>query len=213
MAQRFAGCMSSLAAIGGRLPSFLVNGYAWSSVGSSGRGKVIDIGGSKGTICIEIARSAPHLHFIVQDLPEMIQGAESGVPPDLKPRIEFMSHDMFTEQPVRDADVYLFRNIFHNWSDAHTIHALKALVPALKPGARVVVNDYFIPEPGTMTPSKEREIRALDMIMFTNFNSRERERTDWKMIFEQADPRFKNLSIWTPEGSALCIIECEWRDK
>ena len=32
------------------------------------------------------------------------------------------------------------------------------------------------------------------------------------MIFQQADSRFKDLRIWTPEGSALCIIECEWRD-
>ena len=216
MAQRFAGCMSAFASATGRLPSFLVNGYPWTSVGSSssgrGEGTVIDIGGSKGTICIEIAKSAPNLHFIVQDLPEMVQGAGAGVPADLKPRIEFMAHDMFTEQPVRDADVYLFRNVFHNWSDGHTVQALKALVPALKPGARVVVNDYFMPEPGTMTASKEREIRAMDMIMFTLFNAREREKKDWEMIFQQADSRFKDLRIWTPKGSALCIIECEWRD-
>ena len=216
MAQRFAGCMSALAGMVGRLPSFLVNGYPWTSVGSSssseGQGLIVDVGGSKGTICIEIAKAAPHLHFIVQDLPETIRGAEGGVPADLKPRIEFMAHDMFTAQPVHDADVYLFRNVFHDWSDGHTVQALKALVPALKPGARVVVNDHFLPELGTMTPSKEREVRAMDMIMFALFNSRERAKRDWEAIFQQADPRFKDTRDLTPDGSALCIIECEWRD-
>ena len=123
-------------------------------------GTVVDVGGSRGNISVALAQTHPHLSFIVHDLPDMIRGApDDAVPTDLRDRIAFMPHDFFLPQPVAGADVYLFRNIFHNWSDAHVVRILRATIPALKVGARVVVNDYLIPEQGSMAPVKEREIR------------------------------------------------------
>ena len=146
----------------GLSPSFLVQGYPWSAVGDS-RGTVVDVGGSRGFQCVAIAQSFPDLHFVVQDLPDMIHGAKDSLPTNVEPRIRFMAHDFFTEQPV-SADVYLFRMIFHNWSDANVIRILKATVPAMQLGARVVVNDYLIPEPGILPPIKEREVRYVFLV-------------------------------------------------
>ena len=148
----------------GLSPSFLVHGYPWSTVGD-GRGTVVDVGGSRGFQCLAIARSFPDLHFVVQDLPEMIAGANNTVPTNVESRISFMEHDFFTEQPV-SADIYLFRIIFHNWSDANVVKILKATVPAMKSGARVVVNDYLIPEPGILPPIREREVRYVFAVLF-----------------------------------------------
>ena len=159
MAKRFARSMSAFSNGLGLSPSFLTNGYPWSSIGN---GTVVDVGGSRGNISVALAQSHPRLTFIVQDLPDMIHGAASDVPADVADRISFMSHDFFDPQPVLSqgsAHAYLFRNIFHNWSDTHVVKILRALVPALDKGARVVVNDYLIPEHGTMSPSQEREIR------------------------------------------------------
>ncbi len=50
----------------------------------------------------------------------MIRGAKETIPADVTGRIEFMVHDFFTEQRVT-ADVYLFRYIFHDWSNHHVI--------------------------------------------------------------------------------------------
>lgn len=169
MAKRFAGSMSALSDGIGLSPSFLSKSYPWSSIphhannnnnnNSTKQGIVVDVGGSRGNISIALAQTHPHLHFIVQELPDMIRGAQDAVPADVADRVEFMPHDFFLPQPVEAADVYLFRNIFHNWSDAHVVKILRATIPALKAGARVVANDYLIPEPMTMSPSKEREIR------------------------------------------------------
>ena len=168
MAKRFAGSMSALSNGIGLSPNFLSKSYPWSSIprhannnnhSSTKQGTVVDVGGSRGNISIALAQTHPHLHFIVQDLPDMIRGAQDAVPADVAGRVEFMPHDFFLPQPVNAADVYLYRNIFHNWSDAHVVKILRATIPALKAGARVVANDYLIPEPMTMSPSKEREIR------------------------------------------------------
>ncbi|CAF9907146.1 MAG: hypothetical protein ALECFALPRED_003076 [Alectoria fallacina] len=205
MASRFAASMSLFSDSIGASPSFLVQGYPWSSIGD-GRGTIVDVGGSRGFQCVAIAQSFPDLHFVVQDLPDMIDGAKNALPTNVESRISFMEHDFFTEQPV-SADIYLFRIIFHNWSDANVIKILKATVPAMQSGARVVVNDYLILEPGILPPIREREVRAMDMIMLSLFNSREREKEDWQSIFQQADARFTNVKVWVPEGATLAIIE------
>ena len=108
---------------------------------------------------IRLASSFPKLHFIVQDLASTVDSAASSLPPELSDRVEFMPHDFFTEQPVKGADLYLFRWIFHNWLDDYCIKILHSLIPALKKGAMIVINDNVLPEPGTMGLWQERRLR------------------------------------------------------
>ncbi|KAJ5092932.1 hypothetical protein N7456_008793 [Penicillium angulare] len=206
MAKRFGGAMSAFSNAHGNSPSAVADNYPWDAIG---KGTVVDVGGSKGNVSVLLAQKYPNLHLIVQDLPKMIAGVAETIPVDVKDRVEFQAHDFFTEQPVQ-GDVYLFRNIFHNWSDSHSIRVLKALVPALRPGARIVINDYVLPEANTMSWMKERAVRDMDLIMLTLFNAREREEAEWIDLFKKADPRFSNVKIWMPEGAAMAIIEIVW---
>ena len=48
------------------------------------------------------------------------------------------------------------------------------------------------------------------MIMLSLFNSRERDEADWRMLFHQADERFKDIKLWVPEGATMAIIEAIW---
>ncbi|RAH68272.1 O-methyltransferase-like protein [Aspergillus aculeatinus CBS 121060] len=193
MARRFASAMSTFANGHHNAPSFLVQGYNW---GQLGQGTVVDVGGSKGNVSSLVAQDYPELQFIVQDLPSMIDGAAESLPNEVRDRVAFQAHDFFTPQPVQ-ADAYLFRNIFHNWSDSHGVRILQALVPVLRPGARIIVNDYLLPEPGLLSLVKERAVRG-------------REEADWVELFRKADSRFANLRIWTPEGALMAIIEAVW---
>lgn len=70
-----------------------------------------------------------------------------------------MPHDFLEVQPVHGADVYLLRWILHDWSDKYAIQILRNLTPALKKGARVVVNDVCLPAPGQVGPMTERYFR------------------------------------------------------
>ena len=81
------------------------------------------------------------------------------VPLALQSRVLLTTHDFFTPQPVKDADVYFFRHIIHNWPDLYCIKILRNLVPALKNGARVLINDGVAPEPGTMNVFEDKLIR------------------------------------------------------
>ena len=75
-----------------------------------------------------------------------------------------MSHDFFTEQSVKNADVYFFRWIFHNWSDEYCVRILRNLIPALKPHARIVLNDACLPEPNTLSVMAERRVRYVNSL-------------------------------------------------
>ena len=80
----------------------------------------------------------------------------------------------------------------------------------MKRGAKIIINDAVLPEPGTLSYINERSIRTLDVVMLTVTNSRERELDDWKDLFLNADPRYKFLRAWRPTKSQLWFIEAEW---
>lgn len=86
--------------------------------------------------------------------------------------------------------VYFFRWIIHNYSTPYAVKLLKNLVPAMKPGARVVINDHCLREPGLENPWDEKLMRSMDLVMLTLLNAQEREEQEFKSLFEAADKRF-----------------------
>ena len=136
--------------------SHLATNFPWASLSSA---TVVDLGGSHGELCVALAAPNPNLHFIVQELPRTVQSVDrSALHATVASRIEFMEHDFFNPQPVTAA-VYIFRQIFHNWADSNVIKILRSLIPALRPGARVLVHDLILPEPGTVSLMQDRQIR------------------------------------------------------
>ena len=119
---------------------------------------VVDVGGSHGSIASELLQHFPSIRqCIVQDLPEVIEGAK--VPDAVHGRLLFQPHNFFTEQPVKGADVYLLRLILHDWADKYAIQILQNLIPSLKSGARVFINEICLPEPGAVPYYQESILR------------------------------------------------------
>jgi sterigmatocystin 8-O-methyltransferase len=82
------------------------------------RAKVVDIGGGRGQVSIRIAEKMPDMSFVVQDDEAILEaGQAEGVPDEVADRIEWMPHDFTEKQPVKGADVYLFRFILHDHPD------------------------------------------------------------------------------------------------
>jgi hypothetical protein len=70
-----------------------------------------------GGFCIQLLSAYPHLQCVVQDRAEVVQQARESFWPQTAPelvangRVQFMEHDFFKPNPVRDADVYWFRGV------------------------------------------------------------------------------------------------------
>ncbi|KAF2493859.1 O-methyltransferase [Lophium mytilinum] len=206
-AKRFGGAMMSLTGGEGYEVDYLVDGYPWDELGES---IFVDIGGSHGFVCVALAQRFPGMRFVVQDLPKTVADGPSKIPSELAGRIQFQAHDFYTEQPVKNADVYFFRWIIHNQSDKYGVKILQALIPALKPGARIIINDNCLPQPNTADPWDEKITRTMDVTMLELLNAREREENDYAGLFKAADPRFKFTGARTSKGCRMHIMEAIW---
>ncbi|KAF2176818.1 S-adenosyl-L-methionine-dependent methyltransferase [Zopfia rhizophila CBS 207.26] len=140
--------------------------------------------------------------------PEPIEKAK--VPADLEGRLEFQVHNFFTEQPVKGADVYFFRSTFHDWSDKYAVQILRSLIPALKKGAKIIINEVCMPEPNVLPFYHAQLLRGYDLAMKSMFNSLERDADGWAKLFQAADHRFKLNRITCSPGSILAVIEALW---
>ncbi|KAH7380633.1 putative O-methyltransferase [Pyrenochaeta sp. MPI-SDFR-AT-0127] len=207
-AKRFSGAMSSTSKAS---LDALAQYFEWEGLQEGST--VVDIGGSRGHVSVHLAQLFKHLKFIVQDMAEVVKDADAGVPEEVADRVSFMDHDMFTEQPVIHADVYLLRFVLHDWPDKYCIKILKQLIPALKRGAKVVIQDHLLSDPGSLPLLQEMQIRSMDAIMLSLFNSREREVQDWKAIVESADERFVDFKAERIQKNPLTgVVVVTWND-
>ena len=191
-------------------PELVVHAFPWGTLPAGST--VVDVGGSHGLVSIAIARAFPTLKFIVQDLDEpVIRNADARKPDDIKERVEFMAHDFFKEQPVRGAEVYFLRAVLHNWSDKYAVEILRALIPALKKGAKIVVNDVVVAVPKSVSKPAELKTRVSDLVQVVLQNAGDREMGDWEQLFEKADGRFKIVGASPmPRSTRLWTIHVEW---
>ncbi|KAL4722290.1 Alpha-1,3-mannosyltransferase cmt1 [Fusarium chlamydosporum] len=189
--KRFAVAMASLTGGEGYEVGYFVNHYDFTEVDAN-EGTFVDIGGSHGFVCVDLAKKWSKMRFVVQDLPKTISSAPSPICEEqgVNQRISLQAHDFFTEQPVKGADVYYFRWILHNLSTKYAVTILKNLIPALKPGARILINDHCLREPGVENDWDEKLMRSMDLLMLTLLNAQERTEMEFKELFKAADERF-----------------------
>ena len=187
----------------------LIHGYPWGKLDETEGATVVDIGGGQGGVSIALAGATRNLRFIVQDLPGTADEGRRILPDHLHDRVTYMGHDFFQPQPITGAEVYFFRFILHNWSDKYAAQILRNLIPAMKPGSRVVIYE-FLPHEVSDTAWSHKQARNLDMIQALGWNSLERTVSDWRRLFSETSPGFKFAGAWTPTGSSVSLIEAVW---
>ncbi|KAJ2980636.1 hypothetical protein NUW58_g6895 [Xylaria curta] len=139
------------------------------------------------------------------DLPEVIQTAE--VPQNLEGRLRFAPYNFLTEHMTYEADAYIFRHIFHDWSDQYATKIFKNLAAGLKEGTRVWINEVVLPELGPTNHVVDQRQRGADIMMKVGFNGKERSKGGWENVLTEADHRFRIENIVQPEGATDAVIE------
>ncbi|KAI0186156.1 S-adenosyl-L-methionine-dependent methyltransferase [Xylaria flabelliformis] len=207
-AQRFANFMKISASSYDYDAVHVIDNYDWGSLGTA---TVVDVGGSQGHIGILLAEHFSNLKIVVQDVENVVAGAEDKVPEDLKGRVRFEAHDFFQSQVIA-ADVFFLRLILHNWADKYGVRILRALIPGLRHGARVIIMDACMKERGVLPLWRERIVRKVDMMMGAFLNARERTYGEWRSLLTDADPRFVLTEVIEPPDSSLALIDVRWNN-
>lgn len=206
------GFSTSEGQAGGRPDNVDVAAYPWGEVLPS-NASVVDVGGGSGHVSRALAKAFPTFTITVQDRPEVIDATrkENSAPHN----VSFQAHSFFEPQPLAGADVYFLRQIMHDWPRKEAIDILRALVPALKPGARVLISEYVVPAAEELSdPSQVLDaklIREMDLQMMAVFNSKERTKSEFASLFSAADPRLRFQATYqVPEDRKSCIFEAVW---
>lgn len=168
---------------------------------SADRPLCVDIGGGRGLAMLELKSGCPELkgEVILQDRAAVLDD----IPEKELPGVTKMAHDFFTEQPVKNSQVYYIRRVMHDWRDADAARILKSVVPAMAKDSRVLVSDMCMPDPVGL---QDAGAIWMDLMMLT-IGGKERTRTDWENLAELSG--LKLVKIWQePEKyGPLCVVE------
>jgi hypothetical protein len=192
MAASFMACMqftNQSSQLGG---AWIQDAFDWNTLPRNAT--VVDVGGSRGHVMLGLAERFPLLRYIVQDI---------SISTDNVARLDnvsFMTHDFFTPQPIQ-ADVFFFRKVFHDWSDAYCQQILRALGPALKPGVKLMINDIVLPDPKGRPDYDEYVARRMDIAMMVMVNGKQRSRHQWQALVCGASPGWQLESVTMQDGS------------
>lgn len=143
-ADSFSGAMRFISKNPGFDMRHLFDSFDWESL--SGK-TLTDVGGSTGHASMYIAERVPDLSCVVQDRPEVIDQLRQSASSSLARRISYEAHDMFQDQ-TRQSDAFLLRLVLHDWSEEYARKILKALIPGMRSGTKVLVQDMILPGHG-----------------------------------------------------------------
>ncbi|KAI1150661.1 S-adenosyl-L-methionine-dependent methyltransferase [Nemania diffusa] len=202
---RFRNTMGMSTRAPGYAATYFLDNVPWADAGRCPK-SIVDIGGAGGDLSKQVLQRFPGIASATSvDLPEVVGTAET--PADLAGRLHFKPYNFLTETMSYEADAYLFRHIFHDWSDQYAVKIFKNLAPGLKAGTRVWINEVVLPELSDTNHVGDQRTRGADLLMKVGFNGKERSRRGWESVLVEADARFRIASIVQPEGATDSIIE------
>lgn len=160
---------------------------------------VVDVGGGHGAVLTTILRSAPHAAGILYDLPAVVDGAgalfeEAGVAHRCT-----VTGGSFLESVPGGGDLYVMKNIIHDWSDAESLIILRNIRTAIADGGRLILLEMVLPERASSFIG-----HMLDLEMLLMVSGKERTRAEYAQLLRQAGFRLTRV---IPTVSPISVIE------
>lgn len=165
----FMGAMNGLSA--------LVAGELVRLVDLSGMQKVVDVGGSGGTLLSAVLRANPAMQGVLADLPPVVDASMKVLATtELASRITGVGGDFFESVPA-GGQLYVLKQILHDWDDEQCVTILKNCARAMDRKGRVVVVEMLIPDDGAPSPAA-----LMDVNMLALLPGRERTLAEYRAI-------------------------------
>ena len=166
--------------------------------------KLIDLGGGRGSLLAAIHTHYPHVQctlfersFVIENLHRA--GGVVRLDGSLDKSIDLVVGDFFEGVPG-GADVYLLKEVLHNWSDEQCIIVLKHCRHAMRPDAVILVCEQVI------SPANNEVdfAKGLDLLMGLEQQGCERTEEEFRALYEAAGFR---LARAIPTPSPHWILE------
>ena len=148
----------------------IVGGYDF-----SGAQTVVDVAGGRGVLLSAVLGKNTSTRGILFELPHVIEAAKKEVPPVLAERIQFTPGDFFKAVP-EGGDIYILKNIIHDWADAESGRILEVIRSAMKGRGRLLLVENIVCDPNKICRGKTMDIQM--MVRNGGHNRTEKEYRD-----------------------------------
>ncbi|MFC9993829.1 methyltransferase [Nocardia sp. NPDC127526] len=183
-----------------RVTSQLAAGPLLAAVDYSRYGTIADIGGGSGYLLAAILAAAPRSRGVLYDLAPATADAPGVLrAAGVAERCTIENGSFFDSVPA-GADVYVLKNIIHDWPDDTALTVLRAVRAAIVPGGRLHLVECLIPEQRNTTHLS----LWLDLHVLLTIGGRERTAAEYRALLETAG--FGTPRI-TATAAPLSIIE------
>jgi hypothetical protein len=143
--------------------------------------QVCDIGGGNGVMVRALLERHPHLRAMLFDQPSVVaSGKEKLAAAGVLGRCELIAGNFFDAVPA-NADVYLLKNVIHDWEDPLALKILRNCRAAMAKSARLLLVEAVIP-PGN-APALGK---ILDMTMLVIVKGIERTEQEYRNLLQSA---------------------------
>ena len=164
---------------------------------------IVDIGGGIGRVLMSIQQEAPAgfgAEIILQDRPDVL----ASIKQEDIPNITKMEHDFFAPQPVKNAHLYLFRRILHDFYDDVCVELVRNIAGAMGPTSRLLIGDFVVPEQTHL--GDEFIVYEFDFSMMM-LSGREKTAKQFKEILNAAG--LELVKIWPFAFGAQSVVEAK----
>lgn len=157
---------------------------------------VADLGGSMGDLLLAVLHEYPGTRGILYDLPGTIELARPGIAASpLAERVDLVGGSFFESVPV--ADLYLLKQILHDWNDEECCALLQCVRRAIPEGGRVVVIDHILQD----VPAAD-EAQGTDIAMMVWAHGHERRLAEFEALFRASGFAITRVSR-NPHGHSV----------
>jgi hypothetical protein len=149
----------------------------------------VDVGGSHGRLMMALLKAYSNARGIVFDLPKTAEQASRIIAEStVADRIEARGGDFFKSVPD-GADLYLLKQILHDWGDEDCVKILSSIRAAIADRGRLAVIEYLLPDVSVNHPGF-----AMDIHMMVLSTGRERTLAEYEALLATAGFRLDRVT-------------------
>mmetsp|Transcript_39976 Transcript_39976/g.89667 ORF Transcript_39976/g.89667 Transcript_39976/m.89667 type:complete len:243 (-) Transcript_39976:177-905(-) len=168
---------------------------------------VVDVGGGTGALLAAILRAHPSLQrgTLVDQAQVVAAAAPVLEAAGVQRRCEVAAGSFFEAGSVpAGADVYVMKNIMHDWRDPECLQILRVVTAAMRPDSRLVILDMVRSARESYEPWNLDLGDYFDLNMLVTVGGVERTRAEWEALFKEAGLKLVSVAPGTMGGvSAL----------
>jgi precorrin-6B methylase 2 len=163
----------------------------------------VDVGGGRGTMTAALLKANPHLRATVFDLPAGLAETEAFLKGQgVNDRCQLVSGNFFESIPPGH-DVYMLKQIVHDWSDEKAVEILATCRKAMGDNSRLILVERVLPVRAEES-ADARSVFMADIQMLVMFGSRERTEAEYGALMQKAGLRLTQV---IPTNSVFQLIE------